>query len=384
MINVKNKEKCCGCSACYNICPKQAIKMVKDDKGFRYPMVNEEKCINCGLCERVCPILNKKIINNQPISYACYNKNEEIRKNSSSGGIFSLLAEYILDKGGIIYGASFDDEWNVKHIRVDNILELSKLRTSKYLQSNINDAYKLAKKDLEDDKLVLFTGTPCQVNGFISFLNGKKYDKLYTQDIICHGVPSPKVWKEYLKFRESVDKRQPLQINFRKKDNGWELYELALKYDNGEYRKRHYNDLFMQAFLRNVSLRESCYKCSFKSKNRQTDITLADFWGVKNIAKEFDDDKGTSLVIINTEKGKELFESIKYKTIYKETDFEESIKYNPSMQSSVNKPANTEAFFENLGKMDFERLVKQYTEKPTRLNFIKRILKKLRNIVLIK
>lgn len=382
MIEIIDKTKCCGCHACYNVCPKNAIEMIKDDKGFKYPEINEDDCISCNLCEKVCPVLNKAEVKNNPVSYACYNKNEEVRKNSSSGGIFTLLAEYILEKNGVIYGASFNNEWLVEHIRIDNKDDLYKLRTSKYLQSSINDTYKQAKSDLDDNKLVLFTGTPCQVNGFISYLRGKTYNNLYTQDIICHGVPSPKVWKKYLKYREELDGSRPMQINFRQKDEGWNSFALLLQYNNNAYKTNHHDDLFMQAFLRNACLRDSCYSCSFKSKNRQTDITLADFWGVENVVPEFNDNKGTSLVIVNTKKGKDLFENIKDSMIYQESDFEESLKYNPSMYKSVAKPKNKDYFFENLNKLDFDELVGKYTIKPKNTTLIRKTLSKIKRIII--
>lgn len=382
MIEIIDKTKCCGCHACYNVCPKTAIEMAVDEKGFKYPRIDETKCIGCNLCEKVCPILNKKEVVNEPVSYACYNKNEVVRKDSSSGGIFTLLAEKILEKNGIIYGASFNNEWLVEHIRIDNKNDLYKLRTSKYLQSSINDTYKQAKKDLDENRLVLFTGTPCQVNGFISYLNGKQYDNLYTQDIICHGVPSPKVWKKYLNYREKLDGQHPMRINFRQKDDGWNLFALLLQYSNNAYKTNHDDDLFMQAFLRNACLRDSCYNCSFKSKNRQTDITLADFWGVENIVPQFNDDKGTSLVIVNTKKGQKLFDDIKDHMIYQESDFEESLRPNPSMYKSVAKPKNQEYFFANLNKLDFDELVEKYTIKPKPATTIRRVLSKIKRIIM--
>lgn len=381
MINITDKTKCSGCSACLNICPKNAISMKEDEKGFRYPNIDYNACINCNLCEKVCPIINKKEIKNSPKAYACYNKNEKVRMESSSGGIFSLLAEYILENNGVIYGAAFNDEWNVEHLRIEKLDELYKLRTSKYLQSNIKNTYSLAKKDLDDDKIVLFTGTPCQVNGFISYLGNKIYDNLYTQDIICHGVPSPKVWKKYLDYRKKQDSESPVRINFRQKDDGWNLFALLLQYNNNTYKINHNNDLFMQAFLRNASLRDSCYDCSFKSKNRQTDITLADFWGVDNVISGFNDNKGTSLVIVNTDKGKKLFDKIEKEIVSKEVDFEESIKYNPSMYTSVKIPQKRDEFFENLDNFNFDELVKEYTVKPRKENLIKRILRKCKKIL---
>lgn len=381
MINIKNKSECCGCSACYNICPKNAIKMQDDEKGFKYPKIDKKQCVDCKLCEKVCPIRNKKNILNKPKSYACYNKDEMIRLNSSSGGIFTLIAEKILENKGVVYGAAFNEKWEVEHIRIDNMGQLYKLRTSKYLQSNINNIYKLAKKDLEDDILVLFTGTPCQVNGFFSYLNGKQYDNLYTQDIICHGVPSPKVWKKYLEFRHEKDGKNPLRINFRQKNKGWNSFGLLLEYKNNSYKKDHDSDLFMQAFLRNAILRDSCYNCNFKEKNRQTDLTLADFWGINKIESKFDDNKGTSLVVVNTEKGEKIFEGLKDKMIWKETNFEESIKYNKSMYKSVTQPEYRNEFFENLENYQFDKLVDKFTIKPKK-NIIKKILKKVFNSIM--
>ena len=333
-------------------------------------------------CDKICPVNNIKEVLNKPKSYACYNIDEEIRKNSSSGGIFTLLADYILDNNGIVYGASFNNEWEVEHIRIDNKKDLEKLRTSKYLQSNINDIFQLAKQDLDNGVYVLFTGTPCQVNGFISYLNGKEYNKLYTQDIICHGVPSPKVWKKYLSYRKRLDGESPIQINFRHKYYGWNLFNMLLQYNNKSYQNKHDEDLFMQAFLRNVCLRDSCYNCSFKSKNRKVDITLADFWGITNVVPEFNDDKGISLVIVNTKKGQELFNKIQDRTVCKETNFEESIKYNPSMDKSANEPVGRKEFFENLNNMEFDKLVEKYTIKPKKCNLIKRALKKIKKTFL--
>lgn len=373
-------KKCNGCHVCFNICPQNAITMVEDEKGFKYPSIDKEKCTDCGLCEKKCPILNKKENKeNKPQAYACYNKDEKIRLQSSSGGIFTLLAEHILNNDGVVVGASFDKEFMVKHIIVNNIEDLNKLRTSKYLQSNIGNIYREVKDLLNSNKLVLFTGTPCQINGLFSYL-GKEYENLYTQDIICHGVPSPKVWKKYLEYRKSKDNKEPIKINFREKTEGWKLFSLIFKYsDEKKYEKNQTQDLFMQAFLRDACLRESCYACSFKEKNRKSDITLADFWGIQNVLPEMDDDKGTSLVIVNTEKGKKLYEEIKEKTVYKEVDFEKSIEFNKAMYKSAEKPKLVDEFFDNLDKLEFDKLVKKYTvvRKPS---FIRRVLRKCKRI----
>lgn len=279
MICINEKKDCCGCSSCKNICPNDAINMVGDRNGFLFPIVDKEKCIKCGKCLKVCPILNNNNEFPQNIKevYAMYNKDEVTRLQSSSGGIFSLLAEWILDKNGIVFGAKFNEKFDVIHDFVDKKENLKLLRGSKYVQSDIRDSFRVAKKFLEEDKYVLFSGTPCQIEGLKQYLE-KEYDRLYTQDIICHGVPSPNVWREYLKYRKNKDLENPLYINFRNKDNGWNSFSMQFQYLNGEYKKKHTDDLFMRAFLRNASLRDSCYYCKFKKENKCADITLADFW----------------------------------------------------------------------------------------------------------
>ena len=379
MIDIKEKDKCCGCYACYNICPKNAIEMKVDEKGFKYPYIDKEKCVSCGLCERVCPILNKSKINNEPKAYACINKNDHIRSESSSGGIFTLLAENILSKSGVVFGAAFDEDINVKHYMIEKQEDLYKFRGSKYVQSQIGDAYKLAKSKLDEDKYVLFTGTPCQIEGLKSYLR-KNYDKLYTQDIVCHGVPSPLVWDKYKKNIENKYKDRIVEFNFRNKEKSWKSYDLSIKFASGKnIDEKASNNLYMKAFLKDICLRDSCYNCTFKSMNRISDITLADFWGIQKVKPDFDDDKGTSLVVINSEKGKELFESIKSNIRYEEVNIHEAIKYNPSMITSVSLPNTRENFFKDINNMDIESAIKKNLPKE-KLNVkvkIKRSIKKV-------
>lgn len=379
MIEISNKEKCSGCHACYNVCPVNAITMIEDERGFKYPKVNKDKCINCSLCEKVCPIvLNRqkdKDKNKKHQAYAVNNKNNEIRKNSSSGGAFNLIANYILDNDGVVFGASFNSQWQVEHIEINNKENLIKLQTSKYTQSIIGKTYKKAKQYLDEGRLVLFTGTPCQVEGLQTYLQ-KDYNNLYTQDIICHGVPSPKVWRKYLEFREKQDGQPPVRINFRQKDEGWNLYSLLLKYNSSEYKMNHSDDLFYKAFLQNACLRDSCYNCSFKKWDRFSDITIGDFWGMDNIAPEMNDNKGTSLVIINSEKGKKIFDNVKLNSVYQEVDINEAIKGNPSFVKSVKKNKNTDNFFENLDYIEFNKLVKKYVPNK---NIFVRVIYKVKN-----
>lgn len=380
VVDIKEKENCCGCFACFNVCPKSAIEMKDDEYGFKYPVIDKEKCINCGLCDKICPILNKSEIKNKPQAYACVNKNEKVRLQSSSGGMFSIIAEYILNNNGAVFGASFDDEFNVKHICIENKEELWKLRTSKYVQSYIGDTYKQAKAFLENKRIVLFTGTPCQIEGLYAFL-GKDYENLFTQDFICHGVPSPKVWSKYKDYRKHCDKKDPLRINFRSKAMDWNNFAMEFTYEtNKRYVKIKDEDLFQRAFLNDVCLRDSCYNCSFKKPNRVSDITLADFWGIKKIIPDMYSGKGVSLMVINSNKGLKLLSMIKDNCIMRklsEEEFAEALNYNKGYLKSAKRNPNRERFFEQLESDKFNKTV--FDNIPN--NMIKRSKTKIKNVI---
>lgn len=365
MIEIKDKSKCSGCHSCMNICPKNCIEMKVDQEGFWYPAVDKEKCIKCGLCEKRCPILNDMNIENTPHAYACYNKDEEIRKESSSGGIFTLLASNIIDNGGIVYGAAFNQNFEVEHIEVTNKQDLSKLRGSKYVQSKLGNTYSKIKEHLNQNKLVYFSGTPCQIDGLLCFLN-KKYDNLICQDIVCHGVPSPKIWKHYLK---KFDLEKNAKISFRDKSTGWDSYSFSIKQDNNSFKELSSQNEYMKVFLKDLCLRPSCYDCHSKSLHRNSDITLADFWGIKDVCPEMYDNKGTSLVFINSDKGKELFDKISNDIKYQEVDINEASKHNPSSFKSVNIPEKREEYMANIFNNQFDK----YSKKYTKLSLILRI-----------
>ena len=345
------RKNCSGCGACEKLCLQNAIKMKKDFRGFFYPEVDYIKCIQCGLCKRRCPVNNKEI-EKEIIAFAAYNKNDNIRKNSSSGGIFTALAEFVLDKGGIVFGATFDKDFLVEHISITNKEDLKKLRSSKYLQSNLRNSFQEAKKLLEEDKLVYFSGTPCQIEGLKAYL-GKEYDNLITQDLICHGVPSPKVWEEYLKYK----KKKIKDVNFRSKEtSNWGDYKLKLVYEDGiEYSEKDKN-VFMKLFLNNAILRESCYDCRFKKKNRVSDFTLADFWGLRNIDAAFYDERGISLLIVNSNKGRKVLENISDKIVKKEINLEAALLYNLSMIESSKKSNDYEKISELIEKEDYNTM----------------------------
>lgn len=372
---------CSGCGACANICPKNCIEMKADSEGFLYPNINIENCINCSLCEKVCPVLHEYKGNAVGKAYACINKDEAIRLESSSGGVFTPIAEDVIAKNGVVFGAELDSDFTVRHEEVKTIDGLSKLRGSKYVQSNVGDSYKKIKKLLDDGELVLFTGTPCQISGLKMFL-GKNYENLILQDIICHGVPSPKVWDIYKKYRIKSEHGSPIQrMSFRHKKYGWKTFSVLFKFlNNTEYIKTFPNDLYMRAFLSDACLRPSCYNCHSKSLNRQSDITLADFWGIENVCPEMFDDKGTSLVFINSEKGALIFDSIKDKLAYKEVDINEAVKYNVSAHKSVALPPYRKKFFGYIQKYDFDIAVKKVLKTSVfkrAFNKLKRTAKKI-------
>ena len=378
MIQIENKVECSGCHACYNVCPTDCIIMESDDEGFFYPKVYKDNCIDCGLCEKVCPILNKKEMkdekgeNSYPKTYACYNLNDQVRENSSSGGIFFLLASQIIQRGGIVYGAAFNKEMEVCHIGIEKIEELDSLQGAKYVQSRMGDVYVKIKEQLNKGRLVYFSGTPCQVDGLLFYLR-KEYDNLFCQDLICHGVPSPKVWKRYLDYRNKVFGNRPTAIRFRDKKNGWKAYDLCIDYAEGIYRCDHWKDPYMKAFLRNYILRPSCYDCRSKSLYRSSDITLADFWGIESMDPSLDDDKGTSLVFINTKKGENLFANILENIIRREVDVLNAVQYNPSAYKSVQWTRERETFMKEVFGGDFQKVVDRYTKEKWSAKIVKRI-----------
>ena len=373
------KNYCSGCGLCVNICPKQAILMKEDEEGFLSPTIDKSKCINCGMCYYKCPINNEEKNSNKNLSYACYSKDEYLRMNSSSGGLFGVIAKRVLKEHGVVFGAAFAENMSVIHKYIEKEDELIKLLGSKYVQSSIGNAYKDVKYFLSLNKKVLFSGTPCQVRGLNNFL-GKKYNNLITIDIICHGVPSPKIWNKYLDFREKKDKEKPGVISFRNKDNGWNKFNIVFKYKNKKYIMDHNKDIYMQSFLLNSCLRNSCYNCKSKGDSRSSDFTLGDFWGIDNIDSKMNDDKGVSLLIINTDKGKEYFDKISNDIIKIPVSYERAVNDNIALLSSVKRPRNRKYFIKESDNFEFDELFKKYgyyapKYKKIVLNLYKKIKK---------
>lgn len=368
-----DKEKCTGCAACYSVCPISAIDMIEDEEGFLYPSIDDEKCIHCGKCVSVCPIIGeKRCFEPQKVAYAI-NKDEFIRLQSSSGGLFFALAKRMIDLGGIVVGCALSEDCRyARHIAVETMEELYALLGSKYLQSEINDVYSEVRDNLNKGKNILFSGTACQVAGLKSYL-GKSYINLLTIDFICHGVPSPKVWRSYVDFRERQSLSPTQRMFFRHKKYGWKTYSVQFKFLNcTEYVGKLTEDPYMRGFIGNLYLRPACYQCVFKKDNYWSDITIADFWDVEKVHPELDDDKGVSLAVIRTDQGAKMFESVKCDLISGEVDLTKALEGNPSYYEPSKYNHWRTSFFCDLNKQksDLPKLIKKYFGKSllSRLN----------------
>ena len=373
-----DKADCVGCYACYSVCPVSAIDMKDDSEGFRYPQVDAEKCIACEACSKVCPSLHpiQSSLNEAPETWAAIGNDEAVREQSSSGGVFQLLAEDVIRKGGIVFGAAFDEGWEVHHTFAETVNDLERLRMSKYLQSRVEDNYKKVKEELQKNREVLFVGAPCQTVGLRNFLK-KEYSNLTVVDFICHGVPSPAVWREYLKERVG-DLKEIRKISFRDKRISWERYLLSffLKSDNKPLSAEVGTDIYLKGFLHNLYLRPSCHECNFRCQSRPVDITLADFWGVKDVVPEMYDGKGTSLLFAHSEKGRALIHHLNIKK--KQVSFSQGVQYNPSMLYPTQPSLHRTEFFRKFQDRphDLCKLIESYTKPPLKVrvkNAVKRI-----------
>lgn len=358
-------EDCCGCSACFNICPVQAITMQEDREGFKYPKIDERSCINCGKCEKACPVLHAETAGRtlHPAFYAVWNRQDEARLRSSSGGVFRVLAEDVLADGGVVYGAAFDVHNRLRHVRAESADALVPLTGSKYVQSEIGTAFCQVRADLKNGRRVLFTGTPCQVAGLYAFLGGDDAN-LLTADVLCHGVPSPAVFERYL---ESLGVGEKCRIEFRNKDNGWKKYEVVV---GDRVHETFRANAYMKGFLSNLYLRPSCASCRFVGCRRPGDLTLGDFWGAGNFRKRYDDDKGTSLVLLNSPKARSIFQTLQGKfSLAEQVPSDSAVPFNPSLVHASKPDARRAAFFDDFeaGK-SWEELAASYitTEKPPR------------------
>lgn len=377
MIKIGNKSECCGCSSCAQSCPQNCIEMKADKEGFLYPSVDTVQCIGCDLCEKVCPIFQVgQMGDNVCSTYIGYNNNLSERLASSSGGIFTMLAKYVLAQEGVIYGVAFDDAFMPQYVRIDHVDELFKLQGSKYVQSRMGTVYLQVRKDLHIGKIVLFSGVACQVAGLKSFLK-KEYENLYTIDVLCHGVPSPLVWEKYINWQRKVYNSEPRQILFRKKDTGWKNYSIEIQFQNNSvYQKTFREDIYMQFFLKEICLRPSCHACHFKKLERPSDITLGDSWGVDRYMPELDDDKGTSLILVHTQTGEEMLEQILPHMKYCKVDIDKVLPATADSRKSVIPHPKRRQFFKKLYAEQDMCKIQRLLQEP----FPKKVVWKMRRI----
>lgn len=372
------REICCGCHACYSACPTNCIKMVVDAEGFLYPKTNECLCHDCGRCKSVCPMLVAKPHGEQPSAFAAWNRNKTVRTQSSSGGVFSALMQYVFEDGGFVLGAAFDDSLTLRHQTASCEKDGAKFRGSKYLQSAIGDSYTTVQRLLGRGEKVFFSGTPCQVAGLYSFLGGDS-ENLLTADLVCHGVPSGKVFAAYRAFVERQHNTRAKSVSFRAKNNGWKRYSMAIFFeDETKYCRQIHEDPFMLGFLKNLYLRPSCHACRFSRFPRVADISLGDFWGVEKHHPEWDDDMGTSLVLIQNEKGMRALEACKRVLAIHQADLSVAIKSNPCISGSAKLHKNRKLFFSDLDTLPFEKLVKKYMTPP---NLFHKTVKQVKRVV---
>lgn len=365
MIQITNKADCCGCTACMSICTHRAITMKPDALGFLYPEINTDKCTNCGLCEKVCSFnsnYNKHLDFNKPIAYGARHKNMSEVETSRSGAAFIAISDCILDQGGVVYGVGYEDHFRVVHKRAVNKEQRNEFKGSKYVQSDLGYIFLQVKNDLKDGKVVLFSGTPCQISGLSSYIGKKLAQNLYLVDIVCHGVPSPYIWRDYIAYYEKKYNRKIISVNFRdKKEYGWHDHKETFTFDNGRKITPPYSP-FTDLFFKNIILRQSCGKCYFCNTTRPGDITIADFWGwEKNNSKLNADDKGLSLLLINSRKGLTLFQSANNKLYTFHAQIENCLQPNLKYPTVLNSQSQ-----------DFEELYKKYG--------FKYVLKKFTNI----
>ncbi len=392
-----DKNQCTGCTACANICPKSCIEMKEDDEGFAQPVIDNSKCISCLACERVCPILSNRTPKDEETkAYAALSKNDETRLESSSGGIFSELAKLILQSNGIVYGAKYDDDFKVIHTGIEDIESLKELRGAKYSQSDLSTIFQTIKKQLNNGRQVLFSGTPCQIGGLKAFLK-KDYDNLYCIDFVCHGVPSPLVWKKYIEYRSQVDadNQVPEYINLRNKESGWSHYSYQVEFaysKSNHYLCQNDKDLYMSLFVNNYILRRSCSNCYYKGYSRESDITLGDFWGIWDILPSMDDNKGTSVVFTHSNKGEKLLNSAAIHLQSNNVTLDQATMMNPSLLKSSLPKENRERVLKEISQNGFHtkdkiiEIINQDTLKASlennthtsKLALIRKIIRKIR------
>ncbi len=371
---IESKQECCGCRICEHICPVSAIKMILDEEGFLYPFIDKSLCEDCGLCKKVCSFIKEKVkfdrLNNS-LFYAVRHKDISEILKSRSGAMFVVLSDYILVKEGVIYGAGFDKNLTVIHKRATSKKDRDEFRGSKYVQSDLGSTFKLIELDLKSNRYVLFSGTPCQCSALYSFLEytDTSIEKLFVCDLVCHGAPSPKVYSDFIHYCEKKNHAKVISINLRDKSMGWNEHLETVTYEN---KKKETGSIYRQLYYSNMINRPSCSNCRFASTDRYSDITLADYWGIERLSKTFNyDNKGASLVIVNTKKGKDLFDKIIEKIFYLESSLEKSVQ--PNLKQATPMSKKRTQFWSDYNRKGFGYILKKYYK----VSKLKRLFKKI-------
>lgn len=360
MIQIKDKANCCGCTACASVCHHDAITMLPDTMGFLYPVADKGKCVNCGLCEKVCAFNNHydtSLNLPQPDAFAARHKDMKEVETSRSGAAFIAISDYVIENGGAVYGAGYTDHFRVVHKRATTKAERDEFKGSKYVQSDLDHVFRQVKEDLKNGLTVLFSGTPCQTAGLHSYIGRKLRERLILVDIVCHGVPGPNLWRDYLSYLEKKHGDRICWVNFRdKQEYGWAAHRETFKFVKGGGKIS-----FTYLFYQHIMFRPSCEKCHFTNTKRPSDITLADYWGwEKTDANINKDDKGVSLILVNTKKGREIFDAIKDDMIVIPAMLENCMQYNLQHPSVFNK--NWQKFESDYEHKGFEYVMRKYGE----------------------
>lgn len=363
MIQIEDKTKCCGCEACIQICPQQCITAVSDSEGFLYPKADPSRCVRCRLCLAVCPMQHLEEPKKPLAAFAAKNPDPNVRESSSSGGLFTQLAEETLRRGGTVFGAVFDENFEVQHRGTAEHAELAAFRGSKYVQSRIGDAFRETDRLLREGRTVLFSGTPCQIAGLRGFIR-RKDDNLHLAAVVCHGVPSPGVWRDYLRSLSLKSGSPIAEVRFRDKETGWKKYSLTVRTADGQVPASDpfYRNPYMKGFIANYSLRPSCYACPFKAGRCGSDLMLADFWGADRIMPDYDDDRGISLVTVYSDKGREMLH--RSSADIRPANYAQALEFNSNLESSVDCPPQRSRFFALCETRSVPEALDRITRRP--------------------
>lgn len=375
MIDIKDKSQCCGCWACSNACPKHCIEMIEDEEGFRYPHVDKDKCIDCGLCEKVCPLQKPKMDDTLPESFVVQQKDSDVLRTSTSGGFFTAISKWAIEQGGVVFGAAFGEDMELRHTYAETLEDCKKFRGSKYVQSLIGDCYSKVKDFLAQGRVVVFSGTPCQISGLYNFLRGRKYDSLVTVDLVCHGTPSPLLLRKYLAYHSSLVGSKVVDYRSRDKYYGYNYSTASIWFNDKtkEYHKGMEMDMMLRLYFKNICSRPSCYQCHFKTINRVSDITIFDCWNAPSVSSDFSS-KGATNVFVHTCFGHKVFDLIKENFVWHKSEINSIIKRDGVMIKNVvpENPRRRE-FFDDLNSKPLQDVENKYLDTSLKRQIVARI-----------